>query len=122
MAEQEIETEQLDLEQLAQQDPEPAKVNAAADKKVKTHLQRGILYVVLKEFTHKRTQPVGSIFRPRRYPRLRPLRLRELIADGYIKPATKKDKEDYSNAMRAQRADPPTPEPVVETTEDTGEE
>jgi len=50
--------------------------------------QRKGLYVVEKEFTHKRKQVVGSIFRPRRYPRLRPLKLQGLIAGGYIRLAS----------------------------------
>lgn len=81
MAEQEHETTQVEGDATVAEDHE-------ADELVPRKVQRRTIYVVEEEFTHKRKQPVGSIFRPRRYPRLRPLRLRELIAGGFIRPAT----------------------------------
>ena len=87
-------------------------------------IQRKALYIVEKEFTHKRKQIVGSIFRPRRYPRLRPMKLRELIANGYIRPATKEEAV-MSTAKLVTRINSPSSsdialEPLIPTLEHVG--
>lgn len=63
----------------------------AVQEHANVHAPRSGVYIVEKEFTHKVKRVVGSIFRPRRYPRLRPRNLRALVADGYIRLATGKD-------------------------------
>jgi hypothetical protein len=88
-----------------------------AEKKVPVSLQRSSHYKVLKEFTHKRKQEVGSVFRPRRYPRLRPMKLRQLIADGFIKPLTKKETQEYHVSLKDRAST--QPQPVVEEAVDT---
>jgi len=94
MAEQE--NEKLDL----------ATINELADGVLPRQHHRSGVYIVEQEFTHKRKQSVGSTFRPQRYPRLRPLNLRKLIAEGFIRPVTQKELDAMKAVVAPERLRP----------------
>jgi hypothetical protein len=112
MAEQENETIDLTV----------GEVNDLADSVLPRMNHRTGVYIVEEEFTHKRKQTVGSLFRPRRYPRLRPLKLRELIAGGLIRPATPDELEELKAAKPVTRINPSSyryVDPVEEADEES---